>query len=105
MSDELIAVAVTLLAILSSPLGLFLRQSRLGFTGQGCPSIPQPANDFALAMSIVSVIASFAVLLSFGESDFDFCESPRLLHSGVHTFADPRLSYSLSQQSLYLGDK
>ena len=69
MSDELIMLLI--LAILSSPL-LILAAIAFGIYGARMPKHSPTGNDFALAMSIVSVIASFAVLLSFGESDFDF---------------------------------
>ena len=69
MSGELIILLI--LAILSSPL-LILGAIALGIYGTRAPKDSPTRNDFALAMSLVSVLASCPVLLSFGEYDFDF---------------------------------
>ena len=68
MSGELVLLLT--LTILSSPL-LILAAIAFGIYGARASKYSSTGNDFALAMSIVSVIASCALLMSFGESYFE----------------------------------
>ena len=76
-----------ILAILSSPLALILAAIAFGIYGARMPKHSPTGNDFALAMSIVSVIASGSLAVLW-RIRLRFLESPPFTSGNI---PDPRL--------------